>query len=93
MTSLDLASGYWQVELDEDARAKSAFTTHYGLFEFIRMPFDLCNVPATFQRAMQAGLKWRSYFVYLDDILIASRTLDEHLCQKFSVAYVKQVYG
>ena len=89
-SSLDLASGYWQVELDEDACAKSAFTTHHGLFEFTRMPFGLCNAPATFQRAMQAvlsGLEWNSCFVYLDDILIASRTLEEHL------QHMKEVFG
>ena len=81
-TSLDLASGYWQIELDEDAHAKSAFTTHHGLFEFVRMPFGLCNAPATFQRLMQvvlSGLEWHSCFAYLDDILIASCTLDDHL--------------
>ena len=81
-TSLDLASGYWQVELDEDARTKSAFTTYNGLFEFVRMPFGLCNAPATFQRVMQivlAGLEWQSCFVYLDDILIASKTFSEHI--------------
>lgn len=80
-TSLDLASGYWQVELDHDARAKSALTTHHGLFEFVRMPFGLCNAPATFQRLMQAvlsGLEWRSCFAYLDDVLIASRTFVDH---------------
>ena len=89
-TSLDLASGYWQVELDEDACAKSAFTTHHGLFEFTRMPFGLCNAPATFQRVMQAvlaGLEWNSCFLYLDDILIASRTLEEHMC------HIKEVFG
>ena len=89
-TSLDLASGYWQVGLDEDACAKSAFTTHHGLFEFTRMPFGLCNAPATFQRAMQAvlaGLEWNSCFVYLDDILIASCTLEEHL------QHLKEVLG
>ena len=81
-TSLDLASGYWQVELDEDARAKSAFATYQGLFEFTRMPFGLCNAPATFQRIMQlvlAGLEWRHCFVYLDDILVVSRTFEEHI--------------
>lgn len=55
-TSLDLASGYWQIELDDDARAKSAFTTYNGLFEFVRMPFGLCNASATFQRVMQRVL-------------------------------------
>ena len=81
-TTLDLASGYWQVPLDEDARPKTAFTTHQGLYEFVRMPFGLCNAPATFQRAMQsvlAGLEWRDCFVYIDDILIASTTFEEHL--------------
>ena len=70
------------MELDEDVHQKSAFTTYSGLNESIRMPFWLCNAPATFQRVMQAvlaGLEWRSCFVYLDDILIASQTFDEHL--------------
>ena len=81
-STLDLASGYWQVELDEDARAKSAFTTYKGLYEFIRMPFGLCNAPATFQRIMQkilVGLEWKNCFVYLDDVLVASKRYEEHL--------------
>ena len=81
-SSLDLASGYWQIELDEDARKKSAFTTYNGLFEFIRMPFGLCNAPATFQRLMQrvlAGLEYKSCFIYLDDVLVASKTFEDHL--------------
>ena len=76
---LDLASGYWQVKLDDDARPKTAFTTHQG---FIRMPFGLCNAPATFQRAMQtvlSRLEWCNCFVYIDDILIASSTFEGHL--------------
>ena len=81
-SSLNLTSGYWQVELDPDSRQKSAFTTYCGLFEFVRMPFGLCNAPTTVQRLMQkvlAGLEWPTCFVYLDDILVASRLFDEHL--------------
>ena len=81
-TSLDLASGFWQIEMDPATREKSAFTTHCGLHEFVRMPFGLCNGPATFQRLMQAvlsGLEWRVCFVYLDDILVCTRTFHEHL--------------
>ena len=71
------------MELDESSRQKSAFTSHCGLYEFVRMPFGLCNAPATFQRLMQvvlAGLEWDACFVYLDDILIASKTFEEHIC-------------
>ncbi len=81
-STLDLASGYWQVEMTEDARSKTAFTTFKGLFEFTRMPFGLCNAPATFQRVMQrvlAGLEWKTCFVYIDDVLVASKTFEEHL--------------
>ena len=51
-STLNLASGYWQVELDEESHQKLAFTTHRGLFEFVRMPLGLYNSPATFQRLM-----------------------------------------
>ena len=81
-TTLDLSAGYWQVELDKDSQAKTAFTTHCGLFEFTRMPFGLCNAPATFQRLMQlvlSGLEWDCCFVYIDDILVASKTFEDHL--------------
>ena len=52
-TTLDLASGYWQVEVDIADREKTAFTTRHGLFEFQVMPFGLCNAPGTFQRLME----------------------------------------
>ena len=55
----------------EDAREKTAFTMHAGLYEFRVMPFGLCNAPATFQRLMEtvlAGLTWDKCLVYLDDI-------------------------
>ena len=81
-STLDLASGYWQVTVDPAAREKTAFVTHAGLYEFKVMPFGLCNAPATFQRLMEivlTGLTHNQCFVYLDDILIVSRSWDEHL--------------
>ena len=81
-STLDMLSGYWQVEMDEKDREKTAFTTHEGLFEFKVMPFGLCNAPATFQRLMNvvlAGVQWSKCLVYLDDIIIVGRTFNEHL--------------
>lgn len=82
-TSLVLAAGYWQVPLDPESSHKTAFTIYQGLFEFVRMPFGLCNAPVTFQRLMQrvlTGLDW--CFIYLDDILIVSSTFEEHLLRE-----------
>ncbi|XP_062374552.1 uncharacterized protein LOC134062534 isoform X1 [Sardina pilchardus] len=81
-STLDLASGYWQVELTPRARHAAAFCTRKGLFEWNVMPFGLCNAPATFQRLMDrvlAGLQWETCLVYLDDIIVLGRDVPEML--------------
>lgn len=81
-STLDLASGYWQVELDEDAQKKSAFVVRGGLYSWRVMPFGLCNAPSTFERLMErvlAGLHWKVLLVYLDDVIVFAKTVDEEL--------------
>jgi hypothetical protein len=81
-TKLDLISGYYQIEMDEESKEKTAFITEEGSFEYNVMPFGLTNAPATFQRLMTlvlVGLNWKICLVYIDDILIFSATFEQHL--------------
>lgn len=80
-SSLDLASGYWQVPLAPANRGKTAFVTSDGLFQFPRLPFGLSNAPATFSRLMDrvvGSIKWQMCLVYLYDILVFGKTFEEH---------------
>ena len=81
-STLDLLSGYWQVEVAEGDKEKTAFATRDGLFHFNVLPFGLCNGPATFQRLMDtvlAGLHWSTCLVYLDDVIVLGKNFEDHL--------------
>ena len=83
-STLDAKSGYWQVPLEETSRSKTAFSTSNGLYQFRVMPFGLCNAPATFQRVIQqilSGLGGSSPFccAYIDDILVFSDNIEQHM--------------
>ena len=81
-STLDLASGYWQVEVAEQDREKTAFCRSEGLIEFNVMSFGLCNAPATFQQLMDlilAGLSWSQCLVYIDDLMVLGDAFTSHL--------------
>ncbi|CAM5092398.1 unnamed protein product [Natator depressus] len=81
ISTLDLTKGYWQVPLDESAKERSAFITHFGLYEFNVLPFGLQNVPATFQRLVDGLLAGLGEYAvsYLNDVAIFSNSWADHL--------------
>ena len=82
-STLDLLSGFWQVEVAPEDREKTAFSVGgAGLWSYVTMPMGLCGAPGTFQRLMEhvlAGLQWNIALLYLDDIIVFSQTFKEHL--------------
>ena len=94
----DLKLGYWQFELEEEAKEKTAFSIGTGLWQFTVMPFGLSNAPATFERLMEqvlVGLPLNTALIYLDDVLVAGRNFEEHIAnlrvvlQRFRSASLK----
>ena len=86
---LDLIFGFWQIKMEEALRQYTTFTIgNFGFFECDCMPFGLCNAPTTFQRQMQiclSKLNLINCLIYLDDIIVFSLTVEEHLCRLYVV--------
>jgi hypothetical protein len=81
-STMDITAAYNQVPVKEADIPKTAFITKHGLYEFVTMPFGLCNAPATFQRLMELtlqGLQWTKCLIYLDDVVVFSATHEEHI--------------
>jgi len=81
-STLDCNSGYWPVAIAPEDREKTAFVCHEGAYQYKRMPFGLTNAPATFRRALDiilSGVKWQSCLVNLDEVIVYSKTEEEHI--------------
>jgi len=75
-------AGYWQIPVAAEDRDKTTFTSHTSLFRFLRLPFSLVNELASLQRARDiilSGLRWKTCMVYLEDVTVLSRNLDERI--------------
>ena len=96
-STMDLKSGFWQVKMAEESRPYTAFTVgSLGVYEFLRMPFGLCNAPATFQRLMQnclGELNLTYALIYLDDIVIFLDSEVEHVKRLAAVFERFQEHG
>ena len=79
-TTLDLISGNWKFNMEENSKKYTAFVSHRGLYEFKKLPFGLCGAGSTFQRAMSEMLAdHKNSSAYIDDILTHSKSFDQHL--------------
>jgi len=81
-STFDCNASYWQIPVAEEDRDKTTFTAHTGLLRFLRLPFGLVNAPASFQRALDiilSELRWKTCLFYLDDVIVFSRTAEDHI--------------
>ena len=86
-STLDLRAGYHNIPLDEESIPKTAFTSPFGKFEYVKVPFGLAQAPSYFQELMTGILKDFNFTIaYLDDIIIFSKTVEEYL------DHIKQVF-
>jgi len=88
-SSCDLRLGYWQMEIDERDRDKTAFVTRKGQWHFKVLSFGLCNAPSQFARIMQLVMSGHTYdicLVYLDDILVFLKKFEEH-CDRLATLF------
>lgn len=95
-TTLDLASGYYQIPMAPSSRHLTAFVTPDGHYEFLRMPFGLANAPAVFQRMINKILGNRRFeyaLAYLDDVLIPSKDVAEMFRRLEEVLKIFREYG
>ncbi|SJL16565.1 uncharacterized protein ARMOST_20091 [Armillaria ostoyae] len=96
LSSLDALSGFTQLKLHPDDLEKTAFRSHRGLYQFRHMPFGLRNGPSVFQRVMQEILSpylWIFMLVYIDDIVVYSKTFKEHITHLDKVLNVVEESG
>ena len=96
-TTIDMNSGFWQVPMDDESKQYTAFTLgSMGLYECESMPFGLCNAPPTFQRLMLnclGELNLTYCLIYLDDVIIFSKTEEKHLEQMWVVFHRFREHG
>ena len=82
-STMDLKSGFWHIKMSEESCQYTAFTVgSMGMYKFLRMPYGLCNAPATFQHLMQnclGELNLQFTLIYPDDVIVYSRTQEDHL--------------
>ncbi len=93
---LDLKSGYYQIEMEESDKYKTAFSCPLGFWEFNRMPQGITNAPSTFQRLMEkcmGDLHLTEVLVFLDDLIVFSRTPEEHEERLLKVLTRLREYG